>query len=65
MLDVDGYKKRFKVKNAHTGYSYEWCIRTPGAVARAYRTYTCFGYGYEYRTEFTEVPGTGMEVLKS
>ena len=40
-------------------------------MARAYRAYRSFGYGYECRTELTEVPeltedsGTGMEVLQN
>ena len=29
----------------------------------AYRAYRSSGYGYECRTELTEVPGTGMNVL--
>ena len=29
-------------------------------VARAYRAYRSSGYGYECRTELTEVPGTGQ-----
>ena len=33
--------------------------RTPGIVARAYRTYRSFGYGYECRTGLAEIPGTG------
>ena len=36
---------------------YECCTRTPGIVARAYRTYRSFGYGYERLTKLTEVPG--------
>ena len=34
-------------------------------VARAYRAYRSSGYGYECRTELTEVPGTGMNVLQN
>ena len=36
-------------------------------VARAYRSYNSSGYGYEIqcRTELTEVPGTGMDVLQN
>ena len=30
--------------------------RTPGILPRAYRTYRSSGYGYEYRTELTELP---------
>ena len=32
-------------------------------VARAYRAYRSSGYGHECRTELTEVPGTGTNVL--
>ena len=32
-------------------------------VALAYRTYRSSGHKYESRTELTEVPGTGMNVL--
>ena len=35
------------------------CTRTPGIVARSYRSYRSSGYGYECRTNLTEVPGTG------
>ena len=35
----------------------------PGYVARAYRAYRSSGYGYECRTDLTEVPGTGMNDL--
>ena len=35
----------------------------PVFVARAYRTPKSSGYGYECRTELTEVSGTGMNVL--
>ena len=31
----------------------------------AYRTHRLSGYGYEYPTELTEVPGTGMKVLQN
>ena len=34
-------------------------------VALAYTTYRKSGYGYESRTELTEVPGTGMNVLQN
>ena len=34
-------------------------------VARAYRAYRSSGYGYEYRTDLTEVPGTGMNALEN
>ena len=34
-------------------------------VAQAYSTYRNSGYGYECRTELTEVPGTGMNVLQN
>ena len=35
-------------------------------VARAYRdcSRSC-GYGYEYRTELADVPGTGMNLLQN
>ena len=32
-------------------------------VALAYRTSRSSGYGYECRTELSEVPGTGMNAL--
>ena len=32
-------------------------------VALAYRTYRSSGYGYESRTELTEAPGIGTNVL--
>ena len=32
-------------------------------VARAFRTYRSFWYGYEYCTELKEVPGTGMDIV--
>ena len=31
----------------------------------AYRTSRSSGYGYECRTELTEIPGTGMDVLQN
>ena len=34
-------------------------------VALAYRAYGSSGYGYESRTELTEIPGTGMNVLQN
>ena len=34
-------------------------------VERAYRAYSSSGYGYEYRTELTEVSGTGVNVLQN
>ena len=34
-------------------------------VAGAYRTYTGFGCGYESRTELTEAPGTGINVVQN
>ena len=34
-------------------------------VARAYRAYRSSGYGHACRTELTEVPGTGMNVLQN
>ena len=34
-------------------------------VARAYRAYRSSGYGYECRTELTEVPGTGAKVIQN
>ena len=37
----------------------------PGIVARAHRTCTSSGYGYECRTELTEVPGTGLDVVQN
>ena len=39
--------------------------RTPGIVARSYRSYRSSGYGYECRTELTEVLCTGMDVLQN
>ena len=41
------------------------CARTPGVVARAYRTCRSFGYGYESHTELTEVPSTGINVVRN
>ena len=34
-------------------------------VALACRTYRSSGYGYDSRTELTEVPDTGMNVLRN
>ena len=39
------------------------CTCTPGMVTRSYRSYRCSGYGYECRTELTEVSCTGMDVV--
>ena len=41
------------------------CTRTPGIVARAYRSYRSSGYGYVCRTELTEVLCLGMDVVQS
>ena len=43
---------------------YEIAVPIPRVyVALAYRTYRSSGYGYESRTELTEAPGIGMNVL--
>ena len=34
-------------------------------VARAYRAYRSSGYGYWCRTELTEVPGMGLNILQN
>ena len=41
------------------------CTRTPGIVARSYRSYRSSGYGYVCRTELTGVLCTGMGVAQN
>ena len=41
------------------------CTRTPGIVARSYRSYRSSGNGYECRTELTEVLCTGMDAVQN
>ena len=58
------WHRRTELTEVPRGYK-TCCTRTPDIVAQAYRTSTGSGYGYECRTELTEVPGTGMNVLQN
>ena len=79
--EVPGIRARAYRAYRRYGQVEKCCTRTPGIVARAYRSYGSSGYGYECRTELTElrsflygygcctelteVPGTGNTRLNT
>ena len=48
-----------------SGQVQKCCTRTSGILARSHRSYISCGYGYEFRTELTEVLCTGMDVVQN
>ena len=65
ITDVPGIVARAHRTHTSPGQVQKYSTRTPDIVARAYRTYRSSGYEYEGRTELTEGPGTGMNILQN
>ena len=63
--EVPGIVARAYRTYRSSGQVQKCCTRTSGILARSHRSYISCGYGYEFRTELTEVLCTGMDVVQN
>ena len=65
LTEVPGVVARAYRTYRSSGQVQKCCTRTSGILARSHRSYISCGYGYEFRTELTEVLCTGMDVVQN